>query len=78
MLYRVRAVELSRVLRCYAGSAVQIRVRRGKAGCAVDRTARRLDRHGGLPAWLEKSIPVLLILLVIDGPYRLPFPYRLS
>ncbi len=38
--------------------------------------ARGLVQHGGLPGWLEESDPEGAILYVMDGPYRLPFPYR--
>ncbi len=37
---------------------------------------RGLAQHGGLPGWLEESDPAGVILCVMDGPYRLPFPYR--
>jgi hypothetical protein len=36
--------------------------------------ARGLVQHGGPPGWLEKSDPAGVILYVMDGPYRLPFP----
>jgi hypothetical protein len=38
--------------------------------------ARGLDQHGGTPGWLEESDPTGVILSVMNGPYRLPFPYR--
>jgi hypothetical protein len=38
--------------------------------------ARGLAQHGGLPGWLEESDPAGVIFYVIDGPYRLSFPYR--
>ncbi len=38
--------------------------------------ARGLAQHSGPPCWLEDSDPVGVILYVIDGPYRLPFPSR--
>ncbi len=38
--------------------------------------ARGLVQHGGRPGWLEESNPAGVILYVMDGPYRLPFPYR--
>jgi hypothetical protein len=38
--------------------------------------ARWLVQHGGPPGWLEESDPAGVNLYVIDGPYRLPFPYR--
>jgi hypothetical protein len=38
--------------------------------------ARGLAQHGGPPGWLEESDPAGVILYVMDGPYRLPFPYR--
>jgi hypothetical protein len=38
--------------------------------------ARGLAQHGGLRGWLEESDPAGVILHVVDGPYRLPFPYR--
>jgi hypothetical protein len=38
--------------------------------------ARGLVQHGSLPSWLEESDPAGVILYVLDGPYRLPFPYR--
>ncbi len=31
-----------------------------------------LDQHG---VWLEESDPAGVILFVMDGPHRLPFPY---
>jgi hypothetical protein len=37
--------------------------------------ARGLAQHGGPPGWLEESDPAGFILYVMDGPYRLPFPY---
>jgi hypothetical protein len=37
--------------------------------------ARRLVQHGGPPGWLEESDPAGVILYVMDGPHRLPFPY---
>ncbi len=37
--------------------------------------ARGLTQHGGPPGWLEERDPVGVILYVMDGPYRLPFPY---
>jgi hypothetical protein len=37
---------------------------------------RGLAHHGGLPSWLEERDPAGVILSVMDGPYRLPFPYR--
>ncbi len=42
--------------------------------------ARGPAQHGGPPGWLSKSDPASVILSVMDGPYRLPFPsmqYRL-
>ncbi len=36
--------------------------------------ARGLAQHGGLPGWLEESDPAGVILLVMEGPYRLSFP----
>jgi len=38
--------------------------------------ARGLAQHGGPPGWLEESDPAGVILYVMDGPYRLLFPYR--
>ncbi len=38
--------------------------------------AKRLAQHGGPPGWLEESYPAGVILYVMDGPYRLPFPHR--
>ena len=38
--------------------------------------ARGLVQHGGPPGWLEVSDPASVILYVMNGPYRLPFPYR--
>jgi hypothetical protein len=38
--------------------------------------ARGLAQHGGPPGWQEESDPAVVILYVMDGPYRLPFPYR--
>jgi hypothetical protein len=35
-----------------------------------------LNQHGGPPGWLKESDPAGVILYVMDGPYRLPFPYR--
>jgi hypothetical protein len=37
---------------------------------------RVLAQHGGLPGWLEESALASVIIYVMDGPYRLPFPYR--
>jgi hypothetical protein len=37
--------------------------------------ARGLVRHGGLPGWLEESDPAGVILYVLEGLHRLPFPY---
>jgi hypothetical protein len=37
---------------------------------------RGLTQHGGQPGWLEESDPAGVILNVMNGPYRLPFPYR--
>ncbi len=37
--------------------------------------ARGLVQHGGPPGWPEESDPAGVILYVMDGPYRLPFPY---
>jgi hypothetical protein len=37
--------------------------------------ARGVVRHGGLPGWLEESDLAGVILYVLDGPHRLPFPY---
>jgi hypothetical protein len=37
--------------------------------------ARGLAQHGGPPGWLEESEPAGVIFYVMDGPYRLPFPY---
>ncbi len=34
-----------------------------------------LAQCGGPPGWLEESDPAGVILFVLDGPYRLPFPY---
>jgi hypothetical protein len=34
-----------------------------------------LAQHGGPPGWLEESDPAGVILYVMDGPFRLPFPY---
>jgi hypothetical protein len=31
--------------------------------------------HGGPPGWLKESDPAGVILYVMDGPYRLSFPY---
>ncbi len=39
---------------------------------------RGLAQHGtvgGPPGWLEESDPAGVILYVMDGPYRLTFPY---
>jgi hypothetical protein len=33
-------------------------------------------QHGGPPGWLEESDPPSVILFVMAGTYRLPFPYR--
>jgi hypothetical protein len=38
--------------------------------------ARGLTQHGGPPGWLEESYPAGVILFMMYGPYRLPFPYR--
>jgi hypothetical protein len=38
--------------------------------------ARVLAKPDGPPGWLEESDPAGVILYVMDGPYRLPFPYR--
>jgi hypothetical protein len=39
--------------------------------------ARGLAQHGGPPCWLEASDPhpAGVIFYVMDGSYRLPFPY---
>ncbi len=37
---------------------------------------RGLAQHGGPPGWLEESDPEGVILYMMEGPYRLPFPYR--
>jgi hypothetical protein len=37
---------------------------------------RGLAQHGHPPDWLEESDPAVVILYVMDGLYRLPFPYR--
>jgi hypothetical protein len=39
-------------------------------------TARGLAQHGFPPGWLEERDPAGMIFYVMDGPYRLPFPYR--
>ncbi len=36
--------------------------------------SRGLAQHGD--GWLEESDPAGVILYTMDGPYRLPFPYR--
>jgi hypothetical protein len=38
--------------------------------------ARGLVQHDCPPGWLEENDPAGVILYVMDGPYRLPFPYR--
>jgi hypothetical protein len=38
--------------------------------------ASRVAQHGGPPGWLEETDPADVILYVMDGLYRLPFPYR--
>jgi hypothetical protein len=38
--------------------------------------ARGLAQYGGPPGSLEESGPAGVILYVMDGPFRLPFPYR--
>jgi hypothetical protein len=38
--------------------------------------SRGLTQHGGPPGWLEENDPAVVVLYVMDGPYRLPFPYR--
>jgi hypothetical protein len=38
--------------------------------------ARGLVQHGCPNGWLEESDPAGVILYVMDGPYRQPFPYR--
>ncbi len=40
--------------------------------------ARGLVQHSGLPGWLEESDLAGVILYVMDGLYRLPFPYVTS
>ncbi len=40
--------------------------------------ARGLVQRGGPPGWLEESDPAGVILYVMDGPYRLPLPYRVA
>ncbi len=40
--------------------------------------ARGLAQHGGPPDLLEESDPTGVILNVMDGLYRLPFPYRIG
>ncbi len=40
--------------------------------------ARGLAQHGGPPGWLEESDKASVILYVMDGPYHLPFPYRIG
>ncbi len=40
--------------------------------------ARGLAQHGGPPGWLKESDPAGVILYMVDGPYRLPFPYRIG
>jgi hypothetical protein len=37
--------------------------------------ARGLAQHGGLPGWLDEIDPAGVILYVMDGLYRPPFPY---
>jgi hypothetical protein len=37
---------------------------------------RGLIQYGGPPGWLEESDPAGVILNVMNGPYRLPFPCR--
>ncbi len=37
--------------------------------------ARGMVQHGGPPGWLEESEPAGVIFYVMDGLYRLPFPY---
>jgi hypothetical protein len=37
--------------------------------------ARGLVQHSSSPGWLEDSDPAGVILYVMEGPYRLPFPY---
>ncbi len=44
--------------------------------CVNKPKARGLAQHGGPPGRLEESDPAGVILYVMDGPYRLPFPYR--
>jgi hypothetical protein len=38
--------------------------------------SRVLAQHGDQPGWLEENDPAGVILYMVDGPYRLPFPYR--
>ncbi len=38
--------------------------------------ARGLAQSAARPGWLEESDPTDVILNVMDGPYRLPVPYR--
>jgi hypothetical protein len=38
--------------------------------------SRELAQHGGPPGWLEECELAGVILYVMNGPYRLPFPYR--
>ncbi len=42
----------------------------------IEAEGYRLAQHGGPPGWLEESGPAGVFLYVMDGPYRLPFPYR--
>jgi hypothetical protein len=37
--------------------------------------ARGLAQYGRPPGWLEEIDPAGVMLYVMDGPYRLPFPY---
>ncbi len=39
---------------------------------------RWLAQHGGPPGWLDEIDTAGVILYVMDGPYRLPFPYRIG
>jgi hypothetical protein len=39
---------------------------------------RGMAQYGGTPGWLEESDLAGLILYVMDGPYRLSFPYHTS
>ncbi len=58
------------------GSETCIRTHRGIRWGTMRPKARWLAQHGGPPGWLEGCDLAGVILYVMDGPCRLPFPYR--